>query len=500
MAMATDSLIAVNQQILKAIDGMIKSLKHIEESELKVVNLDIEEIKQLEEYAIKHEEYLKTHPQYIKLLELSKNSDLTKQNRRLLAVRLIRQEYGPLLELRKLVEDELTEKDSAADIQGEKDELAKDFEFEVKDHKGPDGAPTQLELTMTPTNTKYYFAEFRNEAERAKFELYLIYNGKNTIALKRFIRRYFVEKKDTQTNNNITTTRYYLVGTGDMKQTYGDMVYYQNKYGDVPLDFAKWVDKSKLEAFATKHLNKVLPQQQKTLDAIKQDAQAIQLAEQRVAEQLEQEKGLKDAVEKKLKVEAKEFDEIHGGIIPKKYKNLVKELSSPKYLHNVIERARNSPDDKFKDKPVEVLKQDIDQKIPQDQIELKGLLLKELVPKLEKELNVLATRKPAKLVEDTLKDTVEEFRKLAAAVTSLGAYNDNNDAKALKKKIDYVRNLIISSPLTRQERLKAAGFFNVRIVKVMVEFYKKENFTEDGVRKQIPALRKITTEELSKYK
>ena len=148
-----------------------------------------------------------------------------------------------------------------------------------------------------------------------------------------------------------------------------------------------------------------------------------------------------------------------------------------------------------------MLKQDIDQKIPVEQAELKGLLLQELVPRLEKELNVLANRKPAKLVEDTLKEAVEDFRKLTAAgKTGLAVYNDDREAKALKQKIDYVRNLIVSSQLTRQERLKAAGFFNVRIVKAMVDGYLRTGFIPDQIVKQIPALREVTREELSKYK
>lgn len=498
--MATDSLIAVNQQILKIIDGMIKSLKHIEESEIDAVKVEIRESDELEAFATRHLEFLSKHPQYKRLVELTAAAGKTEKDRRLIAAKLIRQEYGPLLELRKQVEDELEERDDA--VKGEKAELEKDFEFTIKDHKGPDSAPIQLELTVNSTNTKYYFAEFRNANDRANFEATLIAECKNTLKLERFIVANFKERNYKQTISGIPTPYYYWAAKENIVEIYGDLLYYQDKDGSVRPDFTKWNNKLKLEQFAINHLNKLLPKQQETLEAI--NAQAIQLAEQRVAEQLEQEKSLKEIVEKKIKVEAKEFDEIHAGKIPEKYKNLVKELSSPKYLHNVIERARNSTDDKFKDKPVEVLKQDIDQKIPQDEIgvKLKGLLLTELVPKLEKELNVLATRKPKSLIVITLKEALDEFKKLTATVTSLAAYNDNKDAKALKQKIDYVRNLIVSSPLTRQERVKAVRFFNVVIVKAMIKFYtsKALGFTVDQVTRQIPALREVTTEELSRYK
>ncbi|MBI2135565.1 hypothetical protein HYU06_00665 [Candidatus Woesearchaeota archaeon] len=494
--MAADSLTVVNKQILKAIEDMIMSLKHIEESEIAAATVDVREMNELNDFANRHTEYLSRHPQYKKLVELTGAAGKTEQDRRLLAVKLIKQEYGPLLELRKQVDDELAERDT--EVAGEKAELEKDFEFVIKDNKI--GA---LELIMDRTKTVHYFAGFRIAEKRAEFKAALEANVKNTLALRQFIQENFEEKQYLQRNTATTTTHYYWAAKGDLQAKYDDLQYYQDMNGIVRPDFTKWVDKSKLERFVRQHLTVLLPRQQKILEAIEKDAKVIQLAEQRVAEQFEQEKSLKEIVKKKIKVEAKEFDEIHGGKIPEKYKNLVKELSSPKYLRNVIERARNSTDPNFKDKPVEVLKQDIDQKIPQDQAELKGLLLKELIPRLEKELNVLANRKPAKLVDDTLKEIDKELIKLnKEGKTGIAMYNVDKDAMALKQKIDYVRNLIVSSPLTREERVKAAGSFNVRTVRAMIRFYTREKlgFTADQVLKQIPALREITTEELSRYK
>ena len=479
------NLIDVNQEINNTLKKIQTKFKALEEAELDEVKQDELDETRLKAFFARHKDALAKHPNKDRITQIETINTGTVAELRyeiLAIVHLIKQGYGSIYELAKLIEE-----DTADVLNKEKQSVDKAFKIDKMTVQPHD---TGFKLTIVDENNqKYYFAKFvqNTQAELLKD----LIKDFNTVRLKKWIFDNFNPmpmtggggfrfelKSDSELVKKICLFSFYKVGQNFPIETY---------------EFNEWVKFSDVKKL-TEDKKSNLDEQKNRLSNVKIDAKKVIDDEEKIKNEEEALDKIKEIIDTEIKKEVEEYEQQNATIITDsalqaKYKQLFVECANATFLKQVIDEGkRRTPpvlaitvlNEKIKARVIvietvpattTVAAIPLNNSIVDTRTNAIVERVKPYLAALEGKSKHRAEKAVRPFLEKLKKDLAEVVKVaegMKEATISPSKFFNDEEYSDLRKDLKDSRNLVLHSKLDEKERKEAVELYN-QIVEILTK-------------------------------